>query len=192
MGLYRNDCLKFRNQNAKGRAFEINVKKARKDSSIVTDMFIINGHYAYVLFDIGADLSFVSKQFEPLLGIESSKLDTNYSIELANEKTIEAGEVVRNYSILLANHMFSIDLLHVESGSFDVVVGMDWLSKNQAEIVCSEKLIRFPLPSGETLTIQVEQGNLDLNLARIMKTRKMLRKGYPAFLVNVVDTKAKG
>ncbi|XP_076950779.1 uncharacterized protein LOC143623856 [Bidens hawaiensis] len=154
MGHYRKDYPKLRKQNAKGRAFEINAKKARKDPSIVTGMFLINRHYAYVLFDTGADLSFVSKQFEPLLGIESSKLDTKYSIELANRKTIETGEV--------------------------------------AEIVCSEKLIRLPLPSGETLTIQGEQGNLVLKLTSIMKTCKMLRKGYPAFLVNVVDTKAEG
>ncbi|XP_076932849.1 uncharacterized protein LOC143595474 [Bidens hawaiensis] len=155
-------------------------------------MFLINRHYAYVLFNTGADLSFISKQFEPLLGIEPKKLDSKYSIELANRKTIETGEVVRNCSILLENHTFSIDLLPVELGSFDVVVGMDWLSKNQAEIVCSEKLIRLPLPSGETLTIQGEQGNSDLKLTSIMKTRKILRKGYPAFLVNVLDSKAEG
>ncbi|XP_076923298.1 uncharacterized protein LOC143585384 [Bidens hawaiensis] len=125
MGHYRKDCLKLRNQNVKGRAFEINAKKARKDSSVVTGMFLINRHYAYVLFDTGADLSFVSKQFEPFLCIEPNKLDTRYSIELANGKTIETSEVVRNCSILLANHTFSIDLLPVELGSFDVVVGMD-------------------------------------------------------------------
>ncbi|XP_076927538.1 uncharacterized protein LOC143591119 [Bidens hawaiensis] len=105
---------------------------------------------------------------------------------------IETHEVVRNCSILLANHTFSIDLLPVKLGSFDVVVGMDWLSKNQAEIVFLEKLIRLPLPSGETLTIQGEQGNSELKLTSIMKTRKILRKGYPAFLVNVMDTKAEG
>ncbi|XP_076941201.1 uncharacterized protein LOC143610679 [Bidens hawaiensis] len=189
MGHNQKYCPKLRNQNAKGRAFEINAKKARKDSSVVTCMFLINRHYAYVLFDTRANLSFVSKQVEPFLGIESNKLDTKYSIELANGKTIETSEVVRNCSILLANHTFSIDLLPVELGSFDVVVGMDWLSHNQAEIVCSERFIRLPLTSGETLTIQGEQGNSYLKLTSIMKTRKMLRKGYPAFLVNVVDIK---
>ncbi|XP_076925546.1 uncharacterized protein LOC143588429 [Bidens hawaiensis] len=192
MGHYRKECPKLRNQNVKGRAFEINAKKARKDSSVVTGMFLINRRYAYVLFDTGADLSFVSKQFEPFLGIEPNKLDTKYSIELSNGKMIETSKVVRNCSIRLTNHTFSIDLLPVELGSFDILVGMDWLSKNQAEIDCSEKLIRLPLPSGETLTVQGEQGNSELKLTSIMKTRKMLRKGYPAFLVNVLDTEAEG
>ncbi|XP_076960683.1 uncharacterized protein LOC143637119 [Bidens hawaiensis] len=136
MGHFRKDCPKIRNQNVKGRAFELNAKKAKKDFSVVTGMFLINNNYAYVLFDTGADLSFVSKQFEPLLGIESRKLDTKYSIELANGKLIETGEVVPNCNLLLENHPFDIDLLPVDLGSFDVFVGMDWLSKNQAEVIC--------------------------------------------------------
>ncbi|XP_076945196.1 uncharacterized protein LOC143616167 [Bidens hawaiensis] len=134
--------------------------------------------------------SFVSIEFEPLLGIESSKLDTKYSIELANGKLIETGEVVRNCNLLLENHQFDINLLPIDFGSFDVVVGMDWLSKNQAEIICLEKQIRLPLPSGETLFVQGERGNSDSNLTSIMQTRKMLRKGYPTYLVKVIDTKA--
>ncbi|XP_076949504.1 uncharacterized protein LOC143622176 [Bidens hawaiensis] len=122
VGHYWKDCPKIKNQN-KGRAFEMNAKKAHKDSSVVTGTFLINNHYAYVLFDTRSDLSFVSKQFEPFLGIKSIDLETS--------------QVVHNCSIILRDHQFSIDLLHVELGSFDVVLGMDWLSKNQAEIVFS-------------------------------------------------------
>ncbi|XP_076954162.1 uncharacterized protein LOC143628447 [Bidens hawaiensis] len=190
VGNFRKDCPKIKNQN-NGRAFEMKAKKARKDSSVVTCTFLINNHYAYVLFDTGADLSFVSKQFEPLLGIKSINLDNKYSIELANGKLIEISQVVRNYSITLRDHQFSIDLLPVELGSFDVVVGMDWLSKNKAEIVCSEKMVRLPLPSGGALAIQSDQSNSELKLTSIMKTQKMLQKGYPALLVHVIDSKAK-
>ncbi|XP_076939229.1 uncharacterized protein LOC143607811 [Bidens hawaiensis] len=148
IGHFINDCPKLKIQNAKGKAFEMNAKKARKDSSVVTGTFLVNNHYAYVLFDTGVDLSFVSDQFEPLLGIEPSKLDNNYSIELANGKLIETSKIVRNCNILLENLRFPIDLLPVELGSFDIVVGMDWLSKNGAEIICSEKLVRLPTPTG--------------------------------------------
>ncbi|XP_076924653.1 uncharacterized protein LOC143587172 [Bidens hawaiensis] len=147
MGHFRKDCPKLRNQNVKGRAFELNAKKAKKDSSVVTGMFLINNNYAYVLFDTGADLSFVSKQFEPLLGIESSKLDTKYSIELANRKLAETGEVVRNCNLLLENHLFDIDLLPVDLGSFDIFVGMDWLtnlrlSVRKRKFVCHSQVVK--------------------------------------------------
>ncbi|GJX21828.1 putative reverse transcriptase domain-containing protein [Tanacetum coccineum] len=44
----------------------------------------------------------------------------------------------------LLNHPFNIDLMPVELGSLDVIIGMDWLAKYQAVIVCAEKIIRIP------------------------------------------------
>ncbi|XP_076954572.1 uncharacterized protein LOC143629095 [Bidens hawaiensis] len=189
-GHYRNECPRLKGQVPKGKAFEMVARKARKDSSVVTGMFLVNDHYAYVLFDIGADLSFVYKQFESLLNVKRSKLENKYSMELANGKLIKTGEIICNCSIQLKNKKFKIDLLSVELGSFDIVVGMDWLLKNQAEIVCIEKLVRMPLPNGEILSIHGDRSNLDVKFVNVMKARKMLRKGYPAFLVNVVNTKA--
>ncbi|XP_076920566.1 uncharacterized protein LOC143581742 [Bidens hawaiensis] len=143
----------------------MNAKKARKDSSVVIGRFLVNNHYAYVLFNTGADLSFVSKQFEPLLGIKPSKLENKYSIELANEKLIETGEIILGCTIQLENRKFEIDFLPVELGSFDTVVGMDWLSRNQAEIVFSEKLVRIPIPNGKILSIRGDQSNVDLKFS---------------------------
>ncbi|XP_076920073.1 uncharacterized protein LOC143581096 [Bidens hawaiensis] len=126
-GHYRNECPKLMGQISKGKAFEMNTKKARMDSYVVTGTFLVNNHYAYVLFDTGADLSFISKQFEPLLGIKPNKLENKYSKELANGKLIETGEIIKVCNVQLENQKFEIDLLPVE-------LGMDWLSRNQAEI----------------------------------------------------------
>ncbi|XP_076917564.1 uncharacterized protein LOC143577685 [Bidens hawaiensis] len=134
MDHFRNNCPKLRNNNnqARGRAFVIGTKDARQDPSTVTGMFLVNDHYAHILFDSGADLSFVSTKFRPLLGIESNKLKDKYIIELANGKLIETSEVVQGCTLVFKGHSFEIDLLPVELGSFDIVIGMDWLSKNHA------------------------------------------------------------
>ncbi|XP_021979850.1 uncharacterized protein LOC110875969 [Helianthus annuus] len=193
-GHFKRDCPNSKGQNARGRAFELNAGKARDENpSVVTGTFFINDHSTFVLFDTGADLSFVSKNFEPFLCSPTSKLSKKYSIELANGKLIETSEVVRGCSIRLDNHCFSIGLLPVELGSFDVVVGMDWLSKNKAEIICSEKQVSIPRPGGgEAIVIHGDQSSQVSSIVSIMKMIKMLRKGYPAFLVNIVDTKAEG
>ncbi|GKE42419.1 putative reverse transcriptase domain-containing protein, partial [Tanacetum coccineum] len=52
---------------------------------------------------------------------------------------------------------FVTDLIPLGHGSFDVIVGMDWLSKNKAEIVCHEKVVRIPLEGGEILRVQGER-----------------------------------
>ncbi|KAI3784168.1 hypothetical protein L1987_43262 [Smallanthus sonchifolius] len=89
--------------------------------------------------------------------------------------------------LTLNDHTFSIDLIPITLGSFDIIVGMDWLSHNHAEINCSEKLIRIPLPSSETMEIFGEKPFKSLKFISCMKAQSYLRKQYYAFLVHVVE-----
>nr|GFA97875.1 hypothetical protein [Tanacetum cinerariifolium] len=59
----------------RGKAFMLGAEEARQDSKIVTSTFTLNDHYATTLFDSGADYSFVSTTFIPMLGIEPSELE---------------------------------------------------------------------------------------------------------------------
>nr|GEX59802.1 hypothetical protein [Tanacetum cinerariifolium] len=98
---------------ARVRAFNVNAIDALQDPNVVTCTFFLNDHFAIVLFDTGADFSFISTKFAPLLNVKPS--------------------------------IVSPDLIPLGHGSFDVIVGMDWLSKNKAEIACHEKVVRIPL-----------------------------------------------
>ncbi|GKF77225.1 putative reverse transcriptase domain-containing protein, partial [Tanacetum coccineum] len=57
----------------------------------------------------------------------------------------------------LLNHVFKIDLLPTRLGSFDVIVGMDWLAHHHASIICDERIVRIPLPDGHVLDIYGER-----------------------------------
>ncbi|GJW76528.1 reverse transcriptase domain-containing protein [Tanacetum coccineum] len=57
---------------ARGGAFMLGAEEARQDLNIMTGTFTLNDHYATTLFNSGADYSFVSTTFIPLLGIEPS------------------------------------------------------------------------------------------------------------------------
>ncbi|GJZ40727.1 putative reverse transcriptase domain-containing protein [Tanacetum coccineum] len=76
-------------QRQGGGAFMLGTKEAHQDLNIVTGMFTLNNHYATTLFDSGADYSFVSTAFTPLLGIESSTLGFSYEIEIASGQLVE-------------------------------------------------------------------------------------------------------
>nr|GFD06400.1 hypothetical protein [Tanacetum cinerariifolium] len=65
---------------ARGRAFMLRVEEARKDPNIMTGTYTLNDHFVTTLFDSGADYSFVSTTFIPLLGIEPSDLGFRYEI----------------------------------------------------------------------------------------------------------------
>ncbi|GKD39399.1 putative reverse transcriptase domain-containing protein, partial [Tanacetum coccineum] len=86
----------------------------------------------------------VETRLECLLDVAPSTLDTSYAIELADGRISETSVVLRGCTLGLLGHPFDIDLMLVELGSFDVIVGMDWLAKYHALIVCDEKVVRIP------------------------------------------------
>ncbi|GJV59477.1 putative reverse transcriptase domain-containing protein [Tanacetum coccineum] len=130
---------------------------ALQDPNVMTGTFSLNHHYTTVLFDSGADFSFISTSFAPLLNVKSSFVNPGYLIEVADGKKVEVDRVIRNCKLELGTSLFAIDLIPLGHGNFDVIVGMDWLSEHKAEIVCHEKVVRIPLVSGEILYVQGER-----------------------------------
>ncbi|GKA30280.1 putative reverse transcriptase domain-containing protein [Tanacetum coccineum] len=141
----------------KGRDFNVNAVGALQDPNVVTGTFSLNHHYATVLFDSGADFSFISTDFAPLINVKPSFVNPGYVIEVADGKKVEVDRVIRNCKLELGTSLFTIDLIPLGHGSFDVIVGMDWLSEHKAKIVCHEKVVRIPLESGEILHVQGER-----------------------------------
>nr|GEX34256.1 putative reverse transcriptase domain-containing protein [Tanacetum cinerariifolium] len=86
-------------------------------------------------------------------GIEPSELAFRYGIEIASGQLVKIDKVIKNCIIEIKGHVFDIDLIPFGHGSFDVIIGMDWLSNYKAEIIYHEKVVRIPLPYGKVLTI---------------------------------------
>nr|GFC04256.1 hypothetical protein [Tanacetum cinerariifolium] len=84
--------------------------------------------------------------------------DHCYDVELADERIIRLNTILKDCTLNLLNHPFNIDLMPVELGSFDAIIGMDWLAKYQAVIVCAEKIVRIPW-GNETLIIHGNGSN---------------------------------
>ncbi|KAF5813671.1 putative nucleotidyltransferase, Ribonuclease H [Helianthus annuus] len=194
---YRNQCPRLVNANpvqaqARGRAFNMNAVEAQADNEVVNGTFLVNNQPASVLFDSGADKSFVSLSFEPLLRVSRTKLGKPLTVEVANGEPIVLDSVRRNCQLNLNDHLFPIDLMPMQLGSFDIIVGMDWLAKHRAEVVCFEKIVRVPLSSGEILQVRGEKPASSLKLMSCFHARKYLRKNYVAFLAHVTADKDQG
>nr|GFB19429.1 putative reverse transcriptase domain-containing protein [Tanacetum cinerariifolium] len=131
--------------NNHGGVYQLGAVNAQEDPKVVIDTFLLNNHYATALFDSGADKSFVSTKFSTLINIKPAEIDTSYEVELADGKIVSTNNVLKGCTLNLLNHSFLIDLMVIELGSFDVIIGMDWLSKNDADILCGKKKVRIPL-----------------------------------------------
>ncbi|GKA72394.1 putative reverse transcriptase domain-containing protein [Tanacetum coccineum] len=72
---------------------------------------------------------------------------------MADGNLVSTNTIIQGAILTLLNQPFKIDLMPIKLGSFDVVIGMDWLSKYHARIICDEKVVHIPINS-ETLIIQ--------------------------------------
>ncbi|GJR63096.1 putative reverse transcriptase domain-containing protein [Tanacetum coccineum] len=136
-GHFKKDCLKLKNNNnnnnrgnqvsnanAPAKVYAVGHARTNLDSNVVTRMFLLNNHYASVLFDIGADRSFVSTAFSSQIDITPSTLDHHYDVELADGRIIRLNTILRGCTLNILKHPFNIDLMPIELGSFDAIIGL--------------------------------------------------------------------
>nr|GEY53304.1 reverse transcriptase domain-containing protein [Tanacetum cinerariifolium] len=197
----KKNCPKLKNRGngngndvAQGRAYVLGGRDSSPNSNVITGTFLLKNCYAKILFDTSADMSFVSTTFSALIDITPTTLENHYDVELADGKIIGGNTIIRGFTLNFMNHPFSIDLMPVPLGSFDVIIGMDSLTKYHGVIIYDEKIVRVPF-GGEML---IFQGNGDnqreesrLNIISCAKTQEYLTKGCDVFLAHITTKEAK-
>nr|GEZ56714.1 hypothetical protein [Tanacetum cinerariifolium] len=149
-GHLKRDCPKLKKngqgENNHGVVYKLGAVDAQQDPKVVTGSFLLNNRYATSLFDSGANKSFVSTKFSTLIYIEPVELDTFYDIELADGKV--------NLEVL-------------------IIIGMDWLSRYDAAILCGKRKARKYIENGcELFLAQVtKQGSKEKRLEDVLVIR---------------------
>nr|GEV40276.1 putative reverse transcriptase domain, retroviral aspartyl protease [Tanacetum cinerariifolium] len=113
---------------------------------------------------------------------------SSYDVELADGKIVWIDTIIRGCTLNFLNHPFNIDLMPIELGSFDVIIGMDWLRRCHAVIVCDEKLVQIPY-GNETLTFCGNKSNnrreSRLTVISCSKAQEYMAKGCQIFLAQI-------
>ncbi|GJS09273.1 putative reverse transcriptase domain-containing protein [Tanacetum coccineum] len=112
-----------RNANAPAKVYAVGHAGPNPDSNVVMGTFLLNNRYASILFDTGVDRSFVSTAFSSQIDIIPSTLDHYYDVELADKRIIGLNTILRGCTLNLRNHPFNINLMPVELGSFNAIIG---------------------------------------------------------------------
>nr|GEW44282.1 reverse transcriptase domain-containing protein [Tanacetum cinerariifolium] len=130
-----------------------------------------------------------------LLGDMNTRQDPNvvtdsfYDIEMADGNLVSTNTVIQGCTLTLLNQPFKTDLMSIKLGSFDLVIGMDWLSKFHAKILCDEKVVHI-LINCETLIIRGDRSKTQLNLISCIKTKRYISRGCQIFLIQVMKKKS--
>ncbi|GJU17569.1 putative reverse transcriptase domain-containing protein [Tanacetum coccineum] len=202
-GHFKRECPKLKNNNrdnqvgngnAPAKVYAVGHVGTNPDSNVVTGTFLLTNRYASMLFDTGADRSFVSTTFSSQIDITPTTLDHYYNVELVDGRIIRLNTIIRGFTLNFLNHPFNIVLIPLELGSFEVIIGMDWLAKYQAVIVCAEKIVRIPW-GNKILIVHGDGSNRGnktrLNIISCTKTQKYMLKGCHVFLAHVTTKETK-
>nr|GEW18950.1 putative reverse transcriptase domain-containing protein [Tanacetum cinerariifolium]GEW47051.1 putative reverse transcriptase domain-containing protein [Tanacetum cinerariifolium] len=200
-GHFKRECPKLKNKNrgnqggngnAPIKVYVVGNAGTNPDFNVVTGTFLLKNYYASILFDNATARSFVSTAFSSLIDITPTTLDTYYDVELADGKIIKINTIIRGCTLNFLNYPFNIYLMPVELGSFNIIIGMDWLAKYHVVIVCDEKLVRIPFEN-ETLIVRGDESNWGnenrLYIISFTKTQKYMLKGCHVFLAHVTTKK---
>ncbi|GJY84761.1 putative reverse transcriptase domain-containing protein [Tanacetum coccineum] len=151
-GHYRRNCPKLKNNDrgnqagndrAPTKVYVVGNAGANPDN-VVAGTFLLNNRYAYILFDTGADRSFVSTAFSSQIDITPSTLDYYYDVELADGRIIGLNTILKGCTLNFLNHQFNINLMPVELGSFDAGDKQETAFQLLKQKLCSAPILALP------------------------------------------------
>ncbi|XP_073153829.1 uncharacterized protein [Henckelia pumila] len=136
------------------RVFDITQEEADDANEVVAGTILINTKPAYVLFDCGATHSFISKRFAKKIGLISKKLTEPLRVATPTNKIIETLKIHRKCKMCVCEQIFDADLVELNMIEFDVILGMDWLSRNHAVVNCRDKNVKLRTTNHEEISFQ--------------------------------------
>ena len=166
--------------------------KAMEDKD-APDVIVGNFHIfetnVHALIDPGSTHSYICISI-PSLG-SLPKSETEYDILVTNPlgHSVIVNRVYRDCPIRIRESEFPRDLIELSFREFDVILGMDWLSRHQVVVDYRMKRVTLRTLSGEEVTFICERSNLLSNVISAITARTMVQKGCEAYFVYVIDTK---
>ncbi|GJY45280.1 reverse transcriptase domain-containing protein [Tanacetum coccineum] len=193
-GHFKRECPKLKtnknrrnqvgNDRAPAKVYVVGHAGTNPHSNIVTGTFLLNNRYASILFDTGADRSFVSTAFSSQMYITPSTLDHYYDVKLADGRIIGLTTILRGCTLNLLNHPFNINLIPIELGSFDAIIGAVLMQREKVIAYASRQLkiheknyTTHDLEQGKTSNVHIQEFRgqpckepvLDMDIAKIVR-----------------------
>ena len=158
------------------RVFSVTQQEADASPDVITGMISVYDHDAYALVDPGATHSFISVPLTERHQIESQPIDGRMVVSVPNGDTMISERIVPGSILVIQNKDFPADLIVLGIHDFDIVLGMDWLSKHRATLDCYKKEVRLVRPEEPGVIFRGIRREIAPSLINAMTASKMLRK----------------
>ena len=174
------------------RVFTVTHQEANASLDVITGMISVYDHDAYALVNPGATHSFISVPFTERHQIESQPINGCMVVSVPNGDTMISERIIPGSRLVIQNKDFPADLIVLGIHDFDIVLGMDWLSKHRATLDCYKKEVRLVRLEEPGVIFRGIRREIAPSLINAMTASKMLRKGVQGYLAFIVDMRQKG
>nr|CAD1821801.1 unnamed protein product [Ananas comosus var. bracteatus] len=133
-------------QAPSGRMYAAQTEEAAAAENVVAGIILLYGIRVRALFDTGASHSFIDRLFAELHGIPFVSL-LHPGRVVVPDHSLDIREFCPSCPVRVGDWIMPVDLLALHKlGEFDVVLGMDWLTKYYATIDCKDRTVTFREP----------------------------------------------
>ncbi|XP_073314734.1 uncharacterized protein [Primulina huaijiensis] len=140
------------------------------------------------LLDFGTTHSFISETFSNYLNVKSIRFDVNYSVTVQSGEELSATSMIRDIDLELHGHLFYVDLIVFPMSEFDIILGMDWLTKNKVLIDIQKRSVLVRPLGMEQFLFEPDRWRSFSRMIFCMQARKLIHKGCQAFLASIFST----
>ncbi|GKV40242.1 hypothetical protein SLEP1_g47911 [Rubroshorea leprosula] len=156
-------------------------------TDVITGTLPVNSDYTHVLFDSGASHSFIARSYalKRVLPVDTSDCELHVDSFLGGVMTTK--EVCKAVDMYIDGRQLSVSLIVLDISDFDIILGMDWLSKHFASIDCHRKWVIFNNPGEPKFSLQGSGSFAPPMLISALQAQKYLVNGCQGFLVSITD-----
>ena len=172
------------------RVFSVTQQEADTAHDVVTGMILVFDCDAHILIDHGATHSFIFMGF--ISNVKSQPIDCSIVVSLPTGDSRLAESVYMDSRVIIGGQKFMANLILLDIHDFDVILGMDWLSRHHATVDCYRKEVRLCIPGQTEVVFYGLRKTLPNSIMTAMKANKMLRKSYQGYLAYAIEVRDSG
>ncbi|XP_068307446.1 uncharacterized protein [Pyrus communis] len=159
---------------------------AQNNLDLIMGTLNILGHFARVLIDCGATHSFISHIFAQVTQPHPTPLGYDLEFAMPRGERCYVDCVYPGYPVMVEDVVMPANLIPLDIVDFDVILGIDWLHYNRANIDCYGKTVTFHRPGLPVVTFMGEQSGVRHGIISAVRTKRLLSKGCQGYLAHVV------
>jgi hypothetical protein len=149
---------------------------------------MIFDHLVSILIDPGSNLSYIAPKVVDKCKLQPRNKNKPWLVQLATDTKRKVVEVIPACQLMLGEFPTQENLNILPLGSYDPLIGMDWMASHKARLDCYHKTLECVRKEGKRITLQGIQKPVSVRQIVALQMRKYCRKGCPLYAIQVLKT----